>query len=198
MGAARFQQTALSYDVVLSEIQAMDAVAAWRALNSHIVTLWWDSHRTLLRVLRAGPGASEKSGFLTFIHRPNALLIRMPSGRHLVYRHPRIEQNDKGFDEFTYMGSLGGNWIRLRSYPGKVAENVTQAVARDVMVEAMLVLAGQPLIATIHDELIAEVPETDAEPTLDLMLKVMRRTPAWAPGLPINAAGFIVRRYQKG
>jgi DNA polymerase I-like protein with 3'-5' exonuclease and polymerase domains len=62
----------------------------------------------------------------------------------------------------------------------------------------MLVLAGQPLIATIHDELIAEVPETDAEPTLDLMLKVMRRTPGWAPGLPVNAAGFVVRRYQKG
>lgn len=198
MGAERFQQTALAYDVVLTETEAQVAVMAWRALNSHIVTLWWEGHRTLMRVLRAGPSTAERLGFLTFIHRPRALLIKLPSGRHLVYRHPRIEQNDKGFDEFTYLGSLGGNWLRLRSWPGKVAENVTQAVARDVMVEAMLVLKQQPLIATIHDELIAEVPETDAEPTLDLMLKVMRRTPVWAPGLPINAAGFVVRRYQKG
>jgi DNA polymerase bacteriophage-type len=198
MGAERFRQTALGYGVVLDLVEAETLVALWRQLNSHIVTLWWDAHRVLMRVLRGGPGASEQLGFLTFIHRPRALLIKLPSGRHLVYREPRIEQNDKGFDEFTYMGSLGGNWIRLRAWPGKTIENIVQAVARDVMVEAMLVLAGQPLIATIHDELIAEVLETDAEPTLDLMLKVMRRTPGWAPGLPINAAGFVVRRYHKG
>jgi len=198
MGAVRFQQTALSYGVVLDAVEAETAVILWRQLNVNIVTLWWDAHRVLMRVLRHGPGATEQLGFLTFIHRPRRLLIKLPSGRHLVYREPRIEQNDKGFDEFTYMGSLGGNWIRLRSWPGKVIENIVQAVARDVMVGAMLTLVQQPLIATIHDELIAEVPEADAEPTLDLMLKVMRRTPAWAPGLPINAAGFVVRRYQKG
>jgi DNA polymerase len=198
MGATRFQQTALSYGVELNALEAESAVTLWRQLNTNIVTLWWDAHRVLMRVLRNGHGSSEQLGFLTFIHRRRRLLIRLPSGRHLVYREPRIEQNDKGFDEFTYMGSLGGNWIRLRAWPGKTIENIVQAVARDVMVEAMLVLAGQPLIATIHDELIAEVLETDAEPTLDLMLKVMRRTPGWAPGLPINAAGFIVRRYQKG
>ncbi len=198
MGAVRFQQTALSYGVVLDAVEAETAVILWRQLNVNIVTLWWDAHRVLMRVLRHGPGATEQLGFLTFIHRPGRLLIKLPSGRHLVYREPRIEQNDKGFDEFTYMGSLGGNWIRLRSWPGKVIENIVQAVARDVMVGAMLTLVQQPLIATIHDELIAEVPEADAEPTLDLMLKVMRRTPAWAPGLPINAAGFVVRRYQKG
>jgi DNA polymerase len=198
MGATRFQQTALSYGVELNALEAESAVTLWRQLNTNIVTLWWDAHRVLMRVLRNGHGSSEQLGFLTFIHRRRRLLIRLPSGRHLVYREPRIEQNDKGFDEFTYMGSLGGNWIRLRAWPGKTIENIVQAVARDVMVEAMLVLVQQPLIATIHDELIAEVRETDAEPTLALMLKVMRRTPGWAPGLPINAAGFVVRRYQKG
>ena len=198
MGAVRFQQTALSYGVVLDAVEAETAVILWRQLNVNIVTLWWEAHRVLMRVLRNGPGTTEQLGFLTFIHRPRRLLIQLPSTRHLVYREPRIEQNDKGFDEFTYMGSLGGNWIRLRSWPGKVIENIVQAVARDVMVGAMLTLVQQPLIATIHDELIAEVPESEAEGTLDLMLKVMRRTPAWAPGLPINAAGFVVRRYQKG
>lgn len=198
MGHVRFRETALSYDLELSEDEALAAVTAWRALNQHIVTLWWDSHRALMRVLRAGPGAAEALGFVTFIHRRGALLIRLPSGRHLVYRHPRIDQNGKGFDEFTYLGSLGGNWIRLRAWPGKTVENITQAVARDVMAESMLTLVDTPLIATIHDELIAEVPEDAAERTLDRMLEVMRRTPVWAKGLPMNAAGFIVQRYQKG
>jgi DNA polymerase len=116
----------------------------------------------------------------------------------LVYRHPRIEINDQGFDEFTYMGSLGGGWVRLRAWPGKLVENVTQAVARDVMVEAMLKLRGVPLVATIHDELIAEVVENRADGALAEMLFMMRTTPAWAPGLPVNAVGFIVKRYQKG
>ena len=96
------------------------------------------------------------------------------------------------------MGSLGGGWTRLRSWPGKMVENITQAVARDVMVEAMLGLKDLTLIATVHDELIAEVDEDDAEMVLDRMLKTMRQTPAWAPGLPVDANGFNVKRYQKG
>ena len=115
----------MAYDVVL-DLASRDAGGGHGVarLNAHIVTLWWDAHRMLMRVLRAGPGTAERLGFLTFIHRPRALLIKLPSGRHLVYRHPRIEQNDKGFDEFTYMGSLGGNWIRLRAWPGKTIENI--------------------------------------------------------------------------
>jgi DNA polymerase len=200
MGHVRFQETALSYNVVLDEWEALSAVAAWRQLNHHIVTYWWSCHRALLRVMRAGPGAAEKLGFVTFIRGNRMLLIRLPSGRHLVYRHPRIEQNGGGFDEFTYLGSLGGNWVRLRAWPGKIVENITQAVARDVLVEAMLVLARSnvPLIATIHDELIAETPTDGAETTLAFMLRLMRKTPGWATGLPVDAAGFIVQRYQKG
>jgi DNA polymerase len=198
MGHVRFRQTALTYGVVLDEDEASDAVRAWREVNHRIVGLWWGGHRALMRVMRAGPGGQERVGFCTIIHRPGALLIRLPSRRHLVYRHPRIEINDQGFDEFTYMGSLGGGWVRLRAWPGKLVENVTQAVARDVMVEAMLKLRGVPLVATIHDELIAEVVENRADGALAEMLFMMRTTPAWAPGLPVNAVGFIVKRYQKG
>lgn len=198
MGHVRFRQTALTYGVVLDEDEAADAVRAWREVNHHIVTFWWEGHRALMRVMRAGPGASEKVGFCTIGRTLTALMIKLPSGRRLVYRHPKIEINDQGFDEFTYMGSLGGGWIRLRAWPGKIAENITQAVARDVMVEAMLKLGRAPLVATIHDELIAEVPEAEADGVLATMLTIMRATPSWAPGLPVDAAGFIVKRYQKG
>jgi DNA polymerase len=198
MGHERFRQTALSFGVVLSEDEADAAVRTWRAVNYHIVKFWWDTHYALMRVLDAGPGFAERVRFCTLIHKPGMLLIKLPSGRHLVYRRPRIETNHKGYPEFTYMGSLGGNWTRLRAWPGKTAENITQAVARDVMVEAMLQLRDLPLIATIHDELIAEVPEDAADATLARMLAAMRRALSWAPGLPIDAAGFIVKRYQKG
>jgi DNA polymerase len=198
MGPDRFMQTALSYGIVLDVVEAINAVMAWREVNHHIVTFWWEAHRALMRVMRAGPGAQERVGFCSIIHKQGMILVELPSGRHLVYRHPRIETNDQGWGEFTYLGSLGGGWTRLRAWPGKLAENITQAVARDVMVEAMLRLTGVPLIATIHDELIAEVSEAVADATLDRMLGAMRAPPPWALGLPVNAAGFIVRRYQKG
>jgi DNA polymerase len=198
MGHEKFRATSLTYGLVLDEYEAAAAVTLWRGLNNRIVNLWWESHKALLRALRGRPGTMERVGYVTFINQPRALLARLPSGRHLVYRHPRIELNERGYEEFTYMGSLGGNWTRLRAWPGKIVENLTQAVARDVMVEAMLKLKDLPLIATIHDELIAEVDEDDADQTLARMLAAMRLTPAWASGLPVDAAGFVVKRYQKG
>jgi DNA polymerase len=198
MGHVRFRETAIGYGLALSEDEAREAVALWRAANKRIVDLWWNTQRTLLRVMHAGPGAQERAGRVRITHRLGMLLIELPSGRHLVYRRPRIEENEQGYPEFTYMGSLGGAWTRLRSWPGKTAENITQAVARDVMVEAMLRLRGVPLIATVHDELIAEVPTAAAEPVKAQMLAAMRTTPAWASGLPVDAAGFVTVRYQKG
>ncbi len=198
MGPFRFQQTALQFDLVLSLDEAEAAVGAWRHLNHRIVNFWWDCYRALLRVTRSTPGTTERVGPITFIRRADALLIRLPSGRHLVYRRPRVENDGLNLDQFTYMGTLGGNWIRLRAWPGKIVENITQAVARDVLVEAMLDLWDEYIIATIHDELIVEVVAPLADAVLDRMLLVMRRTPAWSPGLPVDAAGFVVQRYHKG
>jgi DNA polymerase bacteriophage-type len=129
--------------------------------------------------------------------------VRLPSGRHLVYRHPRIDANDdNGHEEFTYMGPAGGGsgWTRLRSWPGKLVENIVQATARDVMADAMIELdqRGVHLTGTVHDELIAEVPDAGADATYIEMQRVMAATPSWAPGLPMGAAGFVGQRYQKG
>ncbi len=154
MGWSRFRDTALGYGVVLSDLEALTAVTAWRRVNHRIVGYWAKLYDTLLRVMRSG--VSEPVGCCTFIRRPNALLIELPSGRHLVYRHPRIDPSDINV-QFTYMGSLGGGWSRLSAWSGKIAENITQAVARDVMADAMLTLDDVPMVATIHDELVAEV-----------------------------------------
>jgi DNA polymerase len=87
----------------------------------------------------------------------------------------------------------------LQAWPGKIVENIVQAVARDVLADAMVELdrQGVPLVATVHDELIAEVPEADADRVFDLMRDVMRKSPAWAVDMPMDAAGFIASRYRK-
>jgi DNA polymerase len=87
----------------------------------------------------------------------------------------------------------------VRSWPGKLIENIVQAIARDVMAEAIVRVhrKGPPLIATVHDELISEVPEDRAEDARGWLMRVMNRAPKWAPGLPVAAEATVGRRYRK-
>ena len=203
MGAWRFMETAATFGVILDIDACIKLVTLWRQANARIVTFWWDCDRAMRRVIGLGDGAIAHVGKCAFIRRRGALdavLVRLPSGRHLVYRYPRLEDNDTtGHTEVTYMGSMGGGWTRLRTWPGKIAENITQAVARDAMADALVALhrVKVPLVATVHDELIAEVPLAQAPFIFDLMKDLMSQTPLWAPGLPMAADGFIARRYMK-
>lgn len=200
MGPYRFQQTAAGYGLTLTTFDCEDLVYRWREANANIVQFWWDCERAVHTVCQAPIGTAVKVGKITYIRRPNALLCRLPSGRHLVYRRPTIQWNPENMRrQYCYFGSFGGNWVQQRAWPGKLVENVTQAAARDVLAGAMVELyhRGVPLVATVHDELIAEVPQIEAEHTFTLMQQVMRRTPDWAPGLPMDANGFIAQRYAK-
>src|SRR5262249_12903137 len=151
------------------------------------------------KITRSPPGTSIRYMRLTFKRIAGAVLLELPSGRRLVYRRAHISENPQSYEEFCYWGSGGGGWQLQRSWPGKITENIVQAIARDVLAEAMIELdiAGVPLIATVHDELVAEVPDADVDRTYDLMRDVMRRSPSWARDLPMDAAGFIASRYHK-
>jgi DNA polymerase bacteriophage-type len=86
----------------------------------------------------------------------------------------------------------------VETYGGALCENVTQAVARDVLVEAMFAAesAGLPTVLHVHDQIICEVPEDQAQalPTLE---RIMSTSPAWAPSLPVVAKGWCGTRFRK-
>ena len=200
MGPTKFQGTAAGYNVLLDMPTCERMVHAWREANKRIVWFWWEAHKRMMRITRAMPGTAISFMRLTFKRVHGAVLVQLPSGRHLVYRQAHIAQNEEGYDEFCYMGTGGGVWSLQRTWPGKVTENIVQAIARDALADHMVELhrLGVPLIATVHDELIAEVAEPEADATYDTMRKVMRQAPAWAPDMPMDAAGFIASRYRKG
>jgi DNA polymerase len=75
-------------------------------------------------------------------------------------------------------------------------ENITQAVANDVLRCALRVLPDAVL--HVHDEVVLEVPRVQAEARAEALLQVMRTPPAWASGLPLNAEVKIMERYGKG
>lgn len=200
MGAFRFQQTAATFGVHMDILEAQRCVTLWREANTRIVDFWWDCNRALMRIVHASPGTQIQVRRVVFVRHPDAVLIRLPSGRHLVYRRPNIETNQEtGHDEFTYRHSHGGDWVIARSWPGKVVENITQAVARDVLADKMVALydKGVELVAQVHDELVAEANDNNADDVFSLMRSEMSSTVVWGSTLPLAAAGFIAQRYQK-
>lgn len=106
----------------------------------------------------------------------------------------------QGFEQISYMGvnQYTRKWSRLTTYGGKLAENWTQAVARDVFFSGMrrAVSAGFPIVLRVHDELVAEVPK-DSGLTWEGLAECMGTNPGWTTGLPLAAAGFDADRYRK-
>ena len=90
-------------------------------------------------------------------------------------------------------------WTRIRSWGGKFVENMTQAMARDLLAGAVLQLDNDDddLLTTIHDEIIAEPLQARADARLATMKEVMGVAPPWAYGLPLKAEGSVMGRYGK-
>jgi DNA polymerase len=91
-----------------------------------------------------------------------------------------------------------GQWVRESTFGGKLVENNDQGIARDLMAAAMLRVeaAGYPIVLSVHDELVSEIPEGfgSVSEYEDLMSEV----PAWAEGIPVSAEGWRGKRYRKG
>lgn len=168
----------------------------WRESNSMIVKMW-DSLDVAVRLAIPHPGEIYEAGEFIKIRRDkNWLRIRLPSGRFLCYPSPRIDE--KG--NISYMGEnpYTRQWSRVKAYAGKFFENICQAVARDILYNAMPLAeeAGFPIVLHVHDELVTE-PLDKKELTVDNLSDIMAAPVAWAPGLPLAAAGFEDYRYRK-
>lgn len=130
-------------------------------------------------------------------------MLRLPSGRLLFYYDPRVDPCRASWGAMkecvTYMtvDSMTKKWVRTNTYGGKLAENVTQAICRDLMAEAMIRVeaAGYPVVMTVHDELVCEVPEGFG--SVEEFCAIMSEVPAWASGFPIRAEGWRGKRYRK-
>ena len=116
--------------------------------------------------------------------------IELPNGMSLLYPQLRREKDDKGRSQWVY----GPNATKL--YAGKVTNNVTQAVARIVMTDGMLRVSKKyPIAGTVHDELIAVVPDDEVADAKTWVLAQMTMEPKYMPGIPLAADGGAHRRY---
>ncbi|MEB7619806.1 DNA polymerase [Klebsiella aerogenes] len=166
----------------------------WRRAHPETCDFWYQLERTV-RAAIATPKKTLYCGYLK-VRRDGAWLrIQLPSGRALCYPSPTIEKGN-----ITYMGinSYSRKWQRLKTYGGKLVENVTQAAARDVLAGNMPLIenAGYSIVLTVHDEVICEAPDTD-DYTDAALSSLLSTNPEWAPDIPLNAGGFEAYHYRK-
>ena len=184
---------ALSMGVPEEELKPL--VDAWRGSNPNIVKLWWDVDRAASTCVREKV-PTETHG-IRFFYQSGMLFIVLHSGRRLVYVKPRMGINRYGSETVTYEGvGTQKKWLRLESYGPKFVENIVQATARDILVEAMqrLDAKGYKIVMHVHDEAVIEAP---ADTSLEDICSVMGETPAWANGLLLRADGYVCDFYKK-
>jgi len=125
-------------------------------------------------------------------------VLDLPSGRSLNYGKVKsVMQN--GRRSYVAMLTKGSKKIPVKVYGGLLAENVSQALARDVFSEILIRLEGLGLntIMHVHDEVVIEAKKDDAEEILGKVLAAMSQAPDWIADLPLAAEGKIVERYEK-
>lgn len=167
----------------------------WRQGHPAIAA-WWPMLEQAFRDAVASPGYTFDCGSVRMRRDGSWLRIALPSGRYLCY--PGADIDDHGRCSYMGVDQYTRKWQRIHTYSGKLAENITQAFARDVLAHSMpeIERRGYALVLSVHDELLTETPDTP-EFSADELSALMATVPPWAKGLPLAAEGFETNRYRK-
>lgn len=183
----------------MSDKEIAGYIGEWRETRVSTTRFWKGVLEAAVKCVKSKEPYAY--GMVKFGIRGRFLHCRLPSGRLLSYCDPEVEiytdQWHREHEIITYMGvnPLNKRWERLSTYGGKLTENIVQAIARDVLADAManLDMLGYKIVMHIHDEIVIEADEGNIEEVIE----VMSFTPSWAPGLPVSADGWVGERYKK-
>ena len=180
----------------MPEAEMQPLVDAWRAANPNIVAFWSALDRAARTVIRRKTSAHV--GKVTLYWQDDKMFMRLPSGRNLCYQSPHFTENGFGSDAIGYYApNAAGQMVVQETFGGKLAENATQAIARDILAHALLTLEknGYPVVFHVHDEAVIEKPT--GQGSLEEACRLMAIAPDWAKDLPLRADGYECAYYRK-
>lgn len=207
-GVMAFQSMAKNYSIKISDAEAKSIKYAWRDSNTRIVSYWMDMENSARQAI-LNPGQKFKCGAenreVTYLVNGSFLFCQLPSKRVLSYPYPKVASVPTPWgaskEGVTYMGEhpKTHKWERLKTYGGSLAENATQAVARDLLVESMLRLRdqGYNIVMHVHDEAVFEVPDSTPPDELENIMHLFIRMPDWARDLPMAGKAWVGKRFRK-
>lgn len=196
-GAGAIQRIAPDFYREQGETKVSEIVRVWRGANPEICLLWRLLEKAFLEAMKRGLAKLQcGQTFLTFKYDGRTATIQLPSGRSLYYRGTHVENGTIFYLDYSRGGE---NAVRTKMWGGTLLENVTQAIARDVLVDIMQRVKNRDedseCVGSVHDEI--WYVARDGETTLNILLEEMAHPISWAPGLVTKGDGFTDFRYVK-
>jgi DNA polymerase len=205
LGAKGFIGYCEQYNVYITDEEANESVNAYRYKYKRIVNFWYNCKDAAINAVtypgytfKVKNARNVKYKCIKDRNKTRWLQCTLPSGRNIYYNDPEIGEGKFG-PELNAMGinPYTKKWMRLKVIPGRLAENISQATCRDILVAGKINLeeAGYKLIGSIYDEVIAEVDENNY--SVDDFNTLACKMPKWADGLPVKMESVAEKRYRK-
>ncbi len=192
-GVGAFAAMGRAYGISLPEPVAKRMVDGWRRANPWSVPYWAALEESYTRAMR-NKGREFKAGRITYLFDGQHLWYALPSGRILCYPYAKLESEGVSYAKAAWKPAQDAKeWPRARLWKGLACENVTQAVANDLLRHSLRQL--DDVVLHVHDEIVVETADPEAAENLK---RVMCTAPAWADGLPLAAEVETMTRYGKG
>lgn len=196
--------TAMDFNHEIPDDMKPGLVKQWRAANPHIVSFWSKLERACIDTIKSGTSHTingrirshlVSSGGITYLQ------LELPNKRSIYYCEPHMTVNRFGNESIGFYGKnqVTGKWEKQETYSGKIAENITQSVARDLLAESIerLEANGFEILFHIHDEVVIDYGGDDADEALEKVYALMSEVPKWAKGLPMAADGWVGAYFKK-
>ena len=191
-GVGAFAAMGRAYGISLPEPVAKRMVDGWRRANVWAVPYWSALEDSYTRAMR-NKGREFKAGRITYLYDGLHLWYALPSGRILCYPYAKLESEGVSYAKAAWKPAQDAKeWPRARLWKGLACENVTQAVANDLLRHSLRQL--DDVVLHVHDEIVVETADPEAAENLK---RVMCTAPAWADGLPLAAEVETMKRYGK-
>lgn len=186
----------------LTGYEEKEIIQKWRKANPKIVRFWTIIETAAMRAIKYGEEVAINRGIVVS-YRWGMLLITLPSGRTICYPRATIGmetgdgwRGDHEIIEYEGLDQTTKKWEKIRTYGGKLTENVVQAIARDILGHIILRAdkEGLNIVFHIHDEIVVE-----AEPgqTLQDVENIFSKPIDWCRDLPLKGAGYTTPYYLK-
>ena len=210
--AQKFHETCAAWGQPVSKEIACLTVKTFRN-TYHEYPDTWKAYGEAISCAIRNPGewfdASPHVKFGRSLKAPfDRLIMRLPSGRDIIYPEPRItrrtvrhkdfetgETREWETDEISFYGQgPTTQWTRITTYPASCFQSSVQGTARDLMMNGCLNAerAGYKVFAVVHDQALAEEGDPDG------FIKALCTKPSWLPAdFPLEATGGLVRYYAK-
>lgn len=192
-GVGAFAAMGRNYGIILTESDAKRTVDAWRRANQWAVSYWQSLEEAYTRALR-NKGREFSAGRVTYLYDGVHLWYALPSGRVLCYPFARLEPDGVTYAKASWKPAADATeWPRARLWKGLACENITQAVANDLLRHSLRHFDN--VVLHVHDEIVIETDKPNE--VMQQMEAVMCTPPEWAEGLPLSIEASVMTRYGK-